>query len=92
MKFISTYKIRPGCVPAASRLFLSGGGPPPDGVRIIGRWHKADFNGGVAILEADDAAKIYAFAAAWSDVLDMDTTPAIEDSEAGAALAAQFGS
>ena len=91
MKVMSTYSIRPGCVPEAAQRFLSGKATPPAGVKILGRWHKTDASGGYTLFETDDPAALYAFAAAWTDVLDNHSTTVIEDAEAGQALAAIYG-
>lgn len=91
MKFLNTYSVRPGCVEAAAKRFLSGQAQPPEGIKLLGRWHKADFSGGSSLFECNDPAVLYAFSATWADVLDMTTVPVVEDAEAGAALAARFG-
>ena len=91
MKFMSTYEIRPGCVPEAAARFLGGKATPPAGIKILGRWHKMDCSGGYTLYESDDAAKMYEFAASWADVLENHSTAVIEDAEAGAALAKTYG-
>ena len=92
MKFISTYSIRPGCLPAAAARFLGGDTAPPAGIKLLGRWHKCDLTGSVALWESEDAAAMHAFALSWGELMDMTTHPVVEDAEAGAALAAQYGS
>jgi len=91
MKFISTYSLRPGCQPEAARRFLSGKAIPPASIKLLGRWHKCDLTGGVSLWESDDAAAMYAFALSWGEYLESSTCPVVEDAEAGAALAAQYG-
>jgi hypothetical protein len=92
MKFISTYTLRPGCLPAAAARFLKGDAAPPAGIKLLGRWHKCDLTGGVSLWESDDAAAMHAFALSWAEVLEMSTHPVVEDAEVGAALAKQYGS
>ncbi|HEX4038581.1 MAG TPA: DUF3303 family protein [Acidobacteriaceae bacterium] len=91
MKVMSTYSIRPGCVPEAAKRFLAGKATPPAGVKILGRWHKTDASGGYTLFETNNPAALYAFAASWIDVLDNHSTTVIEDSEAGPALATIYG-
>lgn len=91
MKIMSTYSIRPGCVPEAVKRFLSGKAAPPPGVKLLGRWHKSDASGGYALYEADNPAILFEFAASWGDVLDNHSNVVIEDAEAGAALAKIYG-
>ena len=91
MKVMSTYSIRPGCVPEAVGRFLGGKATPPAGVKILGRWHKTDASGGYTLFETDDPAKLFEFAAAWSDVLENHTNVVIEDAEAGPVLGRVYG-
>jgi hypothetical protein len=91
MKFMSTFSIRPGCVPEAAKRFLAGKGTPPPSIRILGRWHKTDCSGGYTLFEADSPAVLYEFAASWTDVLENHSTVVIEDGEAGPALARIYG-
>ncbi|MCC7499180.1 MAG: DUF3303 family protein [Bryobacterales bacterium] len=92
MKFISTFSIRPGSHPSAAARFLKGDTAPPVGIKLLGRWHKCDLSGGVSLWESDDPAAMYAFALSWAEVLEMTTYPVVEDADAGAALAKQYGS
>lgn len=91
MKFMSTYSIRPGCMPEAAKRFLAGQATPPAGMKLLGRWHKTDGSGGFTLSEADDPVKIYEFAASWGDVLEVHASVVIEDADAGPALAKVFG-
>jgi len=91
MKVMSTYSIRPGCVPEAVKRFLGGKATPMAGVKILGRWHKTDGSGGFTLFETDDPAKLFEFAASWTDVLENHSSTVIEDAEAGAALGRVYG-
>lgn len=91
MKMMSTYSIRPGCVPEAARRFISGKAVPPPGLTILGRWHKTDSSGGYTLFESDNPALVFEFAASWADVLEIHSNLVIEDAEAGAALAKIYG-
>jgi hypothetical protein len=90
MKVMSTYTIRPGCTRDAVSRFLAGKAQPPAGVKILGRWHKADASGGYTLFETDSPATLYEFAASWSDVLETHSNLVIEDAEAGPILAKVF--
>lgn len=91
MKFISTYSIRPGCLPEAAKRFLSGQAAYPPGLKLLGRWHNCDLSGGTSLFESDDAAAMHAFSLSWAEVLVMTTHPVVEDAEVGTALAKQYG-
>ena len=54
---------------------------------MLGRWHTADGDSGIAIAEAADIQPITRWALAWNDLLKMDVRPAVDDQGLGAALA-----
>ena len=55
---------------------------------MISRYH--GMNGrGVAIVETNDARALYTWAE-WNEFLPMETTPVVEDADAGAVLGAMF--
>lgn len=85
MKFIVRWNIPKGSVVAAEARFLQTGGAPPAGVKMIGRWHGMS-GGGVLIAETNDAKALYTWLASWNDLLEFDTTPCLEDVEAGEVL------
>jgi hypothetical protein len=87
MKFIVSYKIPKSSVVDTEQRFLKTGGAPPAGVTMIGRWHGMN-GGGVVIAETNDAKALYSWLASWNDLLEFDTTPCVDDAEAGPILAA----
>lgn len=87
MKFIVKWSIPKGCVVNAEQRFLSTGAPPPAGVTMIGRWHGMS-GGGVLIAETSDAKALYSWISYWTDLLEFETTPCVEDAEAGQVLSA----
>ena len=53
MKYISSWKLPPSLIDSAIEKFLKTGGAPPEGVKMLGRWH--GMNGtGFAISESND--------------------------------------
>jgi hypothetical protein len=87
MKFIVSWKIPKASATAAEARFLQGGAPPPAGVKMLGRWHGMS-GGGVLIAETDDAKALYSWLAYWNDLLEFQTTPCVEDAQAGEVMAA----
>ena len=82
MKYISSWTVPQGSFNAAVARFLETGGAPPEGVKMLGRWH--GMNGqGFAISESTDAKAMYRWVAQWSDLLPSTVTPCLEDAEAG---------
>lgn len=88
MKFIVTYKVPKASVANAEQRFVKTGGAPPEGVKMIGRWHGMS-GGGVLIAETNDAKALYTWLSYWNDLLEFETTPCVEDADAGAVMAAQ---
>jgi hypothetical protein len=65
----------------AIRRFRETGGQPPSGAKLLGRWIRADFTGGVVVLESDDAKALTGFSLMWSDVMSLEVVPVVEDAE-----------
>jgi hypothetical protein len=87
MKFMTTWAIRPGDRKEAVDRFLAGLATPPEGVTLLGRWHKSDCSGGFTLIETDNPLAVFEDAAFWTDVLDMQTTVVLDDLEAGPIVA-----
>ena len=89
MKTMLTWTLKSGqTFHEAVRRFVAGEGAPPEGVKMFGRWHSVDMSIGFTLYETDNSAALYAGTAKWADVLDVRTYIVIEDSQAGAVLAA----
>jgi hypothetical protein len=86
MKFIVSWTLPQATYHGASEKFTKTGGMPPAGVKLIGRWHGMSGNG-FAVVETDDPKALYAWFAEWQEFLPIQTTPCLEDAEAGAVLA-----
>ncbi len=84
MKFMVTWKIPPTQMASAVARFLKTGGPPPKGVKMLGRWHGA--GSGFALADSKDGKALYEWITEWSDVLDMSVQPVVEDRETAAVL------
>lgn len=87
MKFIVKYNIPKASVVDSEQRFLKTGGAPPEGVKMIGRWHGMD-GGGVVIAETSDAKALFSWLHDWNDLLEFETTPCVEDAEAGEVMTA----
>lgn len=90
MKVLSTWAVRPGAHREAVSRFLAGGGLPPEGVTLLGRWHKVDLSGGYSLYETNDPAALFATAAAWAEFLEIQSSVVVEDGDAAPALAKAF--
>ncbi len=87
MKFLSSWTVRPDTRLEAVRRFLAGGGTPPSGVTLLGRWHRTDASGGFSLYETSDTTALFAHAAEWAEFLDIQTVPVIEDADAASVMA-----
>ncbi len=79
MKFISKYTIRPEHRNEAIKRFLEGGGQPPEGIQLLGRWHSTSDRTGYSLVEADDAVAMGRWSHRWSDLLTIETFPVVDD-------------
>ena len=87
MLFVSHWRIRPGNRDEVVARFASTGGQPPEGVKMLGRWHDTADGTGFAVSEAEDASLLAKWALEWNDLMDMSTAPALTDEQLGAVLA-----
>ena len=85
MKFLVSWALPHATFRPAVARFLQNGGAPPDGVTLIGRWHGMSGKG-CAVVECSDPKALYAWVAEWSEFLPVETTPVLEDADAGAVL------
>jgi hypothetical protein len=83
MKFICSFAWDPDkeIQDEAIRRFRATGGQPPAGARLLGRWTRADFTGGVVLLESDDPKALAEFSLMWSDLMELEIVPVLEDQE-----------
>jgi hypothetical protein len=90
MKFMLTFTGTPDPQTRAEVIarFQKTGGLPSEaeGVKLLGRWTRADLSGGFALLEADDPKRLAAFAYLWSDLMDLKIFPVLDDQELMATL------
>jgi hypothetical protein len=83
MKFMLTFSWKPDTQMRTEAIarFRKGGGLPPKGVKLLGRWTRADFCGGFDLLESDDPMALAEFALMWNDLMELSITPVLEDEE-----------
>lgn len=81
MKFMMTFDWTPDTKARSEAIarFRNTGGLPPAGAKLLGRWTHADFSGGFDLLESDDAQALAQFALMWSDLIQLQIVPVLED-------------
>jgi hypothetical protein len=83
MKFLCYFNWQPDTdtQTEAIRRFRESGGQPPAGTKLLGRWIRADFTGGIVLLETTDAKALTEFSLMWSDLMELEVVPVIDDGE-----------
>lgn len=79
MTFVIQYSIRPEHRDAAQARFKATGGLPPEGAKMIARYHLAGGLGGYVIAETNTAEALGHWTQAWSDLLTFTVTPVVDD-------------
>ncbi len=82
MKFMITWRTRPGFYNVAVHKFLKTGGKPPEGLKTVGRWHVPGSILGWHLLEGDDPTAVAEHVAEWADMIELEVNPVIEDTAA----------
>lgn len=82
MQFMVSFKIKPEHRSAAISRFLETGGPPPSGVKMLGRWHGASGSRGYTVAEADSVEAVATWCHQWADLLIFRIEPVLNDEEA----------
>lgn len=91
MKFMVTWRGKPGSYKTAVQQFLKTGGHPPKGMKTVGRWHVPGSLLGWHLIEGDDLTALAEHVASWGDTLELEVHPVIEDAAAGEAASKVFG-
>ena len=69
---------------AVMERFKAGGGLPPAGVKMVGRWHRADGSGAVVIAETNDAVALAKWTSEWADLISIESAPVVTDEQMAA--------
>ena len=91
VKFMLTWRTRPGLYKAAFKQFLETGGPPPKGVTQVARYHVPGSVLGWHVLETNDMTALAEHVNNWGDLIDIELNPVVEDAQAAEAAARVFG-
>lgn len=66
--------------------FKKTGGQPPQGAKLLGRWTQLDISKVYVLIESDDPKALAGYAIDWSDLLEVETAPVLEDPELSTVL------
>jgi hypothetical protein len=81
MLHVIAWHYTPGNRNAILERFKIGGGLPPAGVKLIGRWHGVGTNKGFCVAEGNDPIALAKWAQDWSDLMSFDIYPVVTDAE-----------
>ena len=59
--------------------FTETGAPPPEGIKMLARWHDVSGRRGFAIAETVEAVAASKWCHEWSDLLSFEVIPIIDD-------------
>ena len=79
MTFVMIWRFPPERRGEVQGRFLETGGPPPAGVKMIGRWSRIGGGEGICIAETDDAVALGKWAQDWNDLMEFEIYPALDD-------------
>jgi hypothetical protein len=81
MKYMMTFAWEPDARKREEGIarFQKTGGRPPRGIKLLGRWTRADMSGGFGLLESDDPKALAEFTLQWNDLMKLRIMPVIED-------------
>lgn len=82
MLFHIRYKFTTQFRDQAQKRFKETGALPPEGVKMLGRWHSVAGRKGFMIAESSDAFAIGKWVQGWTDLLSFEITPVLTDEEA----------
>ena len=80
MLYMSTYEITPETRNAVQKRFMETGGPPPEGVTMLGRWVTPGGKG-FCVSESDDIVLVAKWLQEWSDILPFEIFPIMTDEQ-----------
>jgi hypothetical protein len=87
MKFMLIFDWNPDAETRTKAVLrFRAGGLPPEGVKLLGRWTRADLSGGFDLIEAEDETKLFEFAYMWGDLMKLEIFPVLDDQQLSAAL------
>ena len=81
MKFMVTFSWQPDAARRAEGIarFKKLGTQVPAGAKFVGRLTRADLGGGFVLLETEDPKALAEFAYTWSDLMNLEVVPVLED-------------
>ena len=73
-----------------SKKYMATGGMPPDGVKLLSRYHNLDGTGGFAVVESSDPTALANWALDWNGLIEIKITAIMDDETIGGVLGKKF--
>ena len=86
MHFIIQWTLMPERRDEIQGRFLETGAPPPEGVEMLGRWHRVAGGGGLCIAKSEDPVAIARWVQGWSDGMTFQVDLATLDEDAASVM------
>ena len=90
MKVMVVWTLLPGSAVESVDKFLAGDAATPEGVTLLGRWHRMDGAGGYTLYETNQPIQVFRAVVRWADLIEFETHVVLEDGEIGPVLAEEF--
>ena len=81
MLYMNIFHIAPENRDACIARFKEGKGQPPEGVKLVGRWHDIAGGRGFTLVESDDPVAVGKFIKEWIDVMSSEVIPLLSDEQ-----------
>lgn len=79
MYYVIMWSYTPDQRDAVNARFLETGAPPPEGVKMVGRWHHIAGGKGVGVAQSDNPEAVGKWLQDWSDLMTCEVYPALDD-------------
>ena len=91
MKVMIVWTLLPGSAAESVEKFLAGDAATPEGVTLLGRWHRMDGAGGYTLYETNQPTQVFRAIVRWADLIEFEAHVVMEDGEIAPVLAEEFG-
>lgn len=86
MNFVTIWTFRPADRDSVIQRFGETGGPAPEGVTMLARWHDVAGGRGFAISETEDPLAMAKWCREWNDIMSFEIIPVVNDEQLVAVL------
>ena len=90
MLFTFAWTHSPSARDTVIKQFMANGGMPPDGVKLLSRYHNLDSAVGFAVVESSDPTALANWALDWNGLIEIKITAIMDDETIGGVLVKKF--